>query len=40
MKSFRLAAIFFPKSKKNDAAIVYQFCREFDDAVDEAQVLK
>ena len=35
-KSFRLAAIFLPKAKANDAAIVYQFCRELDDAVDEA----
>ena len=39
-KSFRLAAIFLPKSKANDAAIVYQFCRELDDAVDEAPSLE
>lgn len=38
-KSFRLAALFLPKAKANDAAIVYQFCRELDDAVDEAPSL-
>ena len=38
-KSFRLAALFLPKSNANDAAIVYQFCRELDDAVDEAPSL-
>ena len=38
-KSFRLAAIFLPQKKANDAAIVYQFCRILDDAVDEAPSL-
>lgn len=38
-KSFRLAAFFLPKDKANDAAVVYQFCRELDDAVDEAPSL-
>lgn len=39
-KSFRLAAIFLPQKKANDAAIVYQFCRILDDAVDEAPDLE
>lgn len=35
-KSFRLASLFLPREKANDAAVVYRFCRLLDDAVDEA----
>lgn len=35
-KSFRLASLFLPADRANDAAVVYQFCRLVDDAVDEA----
>ena len=33
-RSFRLASLFLPKEKANDAAVVYSFCRLVDDAVD------
>jgi len=35
-KSFRLASLFLPKARANDAAVIYRFCRLVDDAVDEA----
>ena len=35
-KSFRLASLFLPRERANDAAVVYSFCRLVDDAVDEA----
>jgi len=35
-KSFRLAAVFLPVDRANDAAVIYRFCRLVDDAVDEA----
>ena len=39
-KSFQLASLFLPKEKAADAAILYQFCRLVDDAVDEADNLE
>ena len=36
-KSFKLASLFLPKDRANDAAVIYQFCRLVDDAVDEAE---
>ena len=36
-KSFRLASLFLPKDRSNDAAVIYRFCRLVDDAVDEAE---
>lgn len=35
-KSFRFASAFLPRGVADDAAILYAFCREVDDAVDEA----
>lgn len=35
-RSFRWASIFLPPSVRDDAAVVYAFCRTVDDAVDEA----
>jgi phytoene synthase len=35
-RSFRLGALFLPPAATDDAAVVYAFCREADDAVDEA----
>jgi phytoene synthase len=36
-KSFALAARLLPRSVRNDAQVLYAFCRRADDAVDEAQ---
>lgn len=35
-RSFRLASLFLPGASRDDAALVYAYCRELDDAVDEA----
>ena len=35
-KSFRFASLFLPSARTDDAAIVYAFCRDVDDAIDEA----
>jgi phytoene synthase len=35
-RSFRLASHFLPKSSRQDAAVVYAFCRLVDDLADEA----
>lgn len=35
-KSFRFASFFLPPHAADDAAVLYAFCREVDDAVDEA----
>lgn len=35
-RSFRLAAVFLPASQRDDAAVVYTFCRLVDDLADEA----
>ncbi len=35
-RSFSLAAVFLPRSRRDDAAVLYAFCRAVDDAVDEA----
>ncbi|MEZ4451806.1 MAG: phytoene/squalene synthase family protein [Nannocystaceae bacterium] len=35
-RSFRWAATFLPADRRDDAAVLYAFCREADDAVDEA----
>ena len=36
-KSFRLASLFLPVDRANDAAVLYRFCRLIDDSVDEAE---
>ena len=36
-KTFRLASRLLPKGVRDDAAVVYAFCRLVDDAVDEAE---
>ena len=36
-RTFNLASIFLPNDQRDDAAIVYAFCREVDDLVDEAK---
>jgi phytoene synthase len=35
-RSFRFASFFLPRGASDDAAVVYAFCREVDDAIDEA----
>ena len=35
-KSFWLASLFLPSDRRNDAAVIYAFCRLVDDAADEA----
>lgn len=35
-RSFRIASVFLPPASRDDAALVYAYCRELDDAVDEA----
>lgn len=35
-RSFSLAAVFLPRARRDDAAVLYAFCRAVDDAVDEA----
>ncbi|MBM4375850.1 MAG: phytoene/squalene synthase family protein [Deltaproteobacteria bacterium] len=35
-RSFRVASLFLPSDSRDDAALVYAYCRELDDAVDEA----
>lgn len=35
-RSFSLASVFLSPERRNDAAVLYAFCREADDAVDEA----
>lgn len=35
-RSFRWAAFFLPRAVHDDAAVLYAFCRQADDAVDEA----
>jgi 15-cis-phytoene synthase len=39
-KSFSFAALFLPRPAADDAAVLYAFCREVDDAVDEAPSLE
>ena len=34
-RSFRVAALFLPKSMRKDASLAYAFCRLVDDTVDE-----
>ena len=36
-RTFNLASIFLPPDQRDDAAIVYAFCRTVDDLVDEAE---
>ena len=38
-RSFRWAAVFLPAACRDDAAVLYAFCRRIDDAVDEAPSL-
>jgi phytoene synthase len=35
-RSFRVASLFLPSGSRDDAALLYAYCRELDDAVDEA----
>jgi phytoene synthase len=35
-RSFRVASLFLPADCRDDAALLYAYCRELDDAVDEA----
>jgi phytoene synthase len=37
-RTFNLAAFFLPPAQRDDAAVVYAFCRQIDDLVDEAEV--
>jgi phytoene synthase len=39
-RSFRVASLFLPPASRDDAALVYAYCRELDDAVDEAPSLE
>ncbi|MBM4376120.1 MAG: phytoene/squalene synthase family protein [Deltaproteobacteria bacterium] len=39
-RSFRVASVFLPTASRDDAALVYAYCRELDDAVDEAPSLE
>nr|ACU26407.1 phytoene synthase CrtB [uncultured bacterium HF186_25m_30B18] len=36
-RTFNLASVFLPRDQRDDAAIVYAFCRTVDDLVDEAR---
>ncbi|MEC8382472.1 MAG: phytoene/squalene synthase family protein [Myxococcota bacterium] len=39
-KSFWLASLFLPSDRRDDAAVIYAFCRLVDDAADEAPNVK
>ena len=38
-RTFDLAGMFLPPARRDDAAVVYAFCRLVDDAIDEAEAL-